>query len=106
MSKQASYTLGACGARAARIGALLTLAFAATGVAQAQQSPAAPAAAPAPPPAQSDSLTWKGITLYGIVDIGIQYDTHSAPFSDYFPAVTGALVQKNDYDSTTTRLSG
>ena len=39
MSKQASYTLGACGARAARIGALLTLAFAATGVAQAQQSP-------------------------------------------------------------------
>ena len=99
MSKQASYTLGACGARAARIGALLTLAFAATGVAQAQQSPAAPAAAPAPPPAQSDSLTWKGITLYGIVDIGIQYDTHSAPFSDYFPAVTGALVQKNDYDS-------
>ena len=99
MSKQASYTSGACGVRsAARIGALLTLAFAATGVAQAQQSPAPPAA-PATPPSQSDSLTWKGITLYGIVDIGIQYDTHSAPFSDYFPAVTGALVQKNDYDS-------
>jgi predicted porin len=97
--KQASYRLGACGARsAARIGALLTLAVAATGVAEAQQSPTAPPAAAAPA-AQSDSLTWKGITLYGIVDIGIQYDTHSAPFSDYFPAVTGALVQKNDYDS-------
>src|ERR1700739_3405492 len=28
-----------------------------------------------------DSLTWKGITFYGVVDIGFQYDTHSAPFT-------------------------
>ena len=45
------------------------------------------------------SLTWHGITLYGIVDLGLQYDTHSAPFSDYFPAGSGSLIQKNDYDS-------
>jgi predicted porin len=66
------------------------------GVAEAQT------AASSPPPAkktEDSSLTWKGITLYGIVDIGLQYDTHSAPFSDYFPAVTGALLQKNAYDS-------
>jgi predicted porin len=102
VSKQASWNLGSCGARGiARIGALLALTFAAAGVAQAQQSPAAqPATPPAAKPApQSDSLTWKGITFYGIVDIGVQYDTHSAPFSDYFPAVTGSLLQKNGYDS-------
>jgi predicted porin len=72
--------------------------LAAAGVAQAQTAPSTPAPATK---AEDSSLTWKGITLYGIVDIGIQYDTHSAPFSDYFPAVSGALVQKNDYDSPT-----
>jgi predicted porin len=76
---------------------LLTASLAAVGVAQAQT-----ASTPAPATkAEDSSLTWKGITLYGTVDIGIQYDTHSAPFSDYFPAVSGSLVQKNDYDSPT-----
>ncbi len=71
---------------------LLTASLAVAGVAQAQT--AAPTTK-----AEDSSLTWKGITLYGIVDIGLQYDTHSAPFSDYFPAVSDSLVQKNDYDS-------
>ena len=75
---------------------LLTASLAAAGVAQAQTAPSTPAPATK---AEDSSLTWKGITLYGTVDIGIQYDTHSAPFSDYFPAVSGSLVQKNDYDS-------
>jgi predicted porin len=77
----------------------VALALATTGLAQAQSAP--PASTPASPPAKADdgSLTWKGITFYGIIDIGVQYDTHSAPFSDYFPAVTGALIQKNGYDS-------
>jgi len=75
---------------------LLTASLAAAGLAQAQTAPA-----PAAPAAKAEdsSLTWKGITLYGIVDIGLQYDTHSAPFSDYFPAGSGSLVQKNNYDS-------
>ena len=77
---------------------LLTASLAAAGVAQAQTAPSTPAPATK---AEDSSLTWKGITLYGIVDIGIQTDTHSAPFSDYFPAVSGSLVQKNDYDSPT-----
>jgi len=76
---------------------LLTASLAAAGLAQAQTAPA-PAPAPAAK-ADDSSLTWKGITLYGIVDIGLQYDTHSAPFSDYFPAGSGSLVQKNNYDS-------
>jgi predicted porin len=91
----------ACGARGVtRIGALVALTLAAAGVAQAQTAPsAAPAPGPAPAKAEDASLTWKGITLYGTVDIGVQYDTHSAPFSDYFPPSTGALLQKNAYDS-------
>ena len=56
---------------------------------------------PQPRAAEDSSLTWKGITLYGIVDMGLQYDTHSAPFSDYFPAGSASIIQKNDYDSAT-----
>jgi predicted porin len=68
-------------------------------VAQAQT------AAPAPAKTEDSSLTWKGITLYGIIDIAVQYDTHSAPFSDYFMANSGSLIQKNGYDSPTGLVS-
>jgi predicted porin len=46
-----------------------------------------------------DSLTWHGITLYGVVDIGLQYDTHSAPFTPYRPAASGNIVRQNDHGS-------
>lgn len=78
---------------------LLTASLAAAGVAQAQTAPA-PASAPASKPADS-SLTWNGITLYGIVDIGLQYQTHGVPTSDYFPAGTEAIIQKNSNGSVT-----
>src|SRR5215469_6699897 len=42
-----------------------------------------------------DSLTWKGITLYGVVDIGLQYDTHMAPFTPFRPAASGNIVRQN-----------
>jgi predicted porin len=74
---------------AALLAALLT-----AGLAQADN----PAASP---PAVDDSLTWHGITLYGIVDIGLQYDTHGAPFSDYHPAGSSNIVQKNSRQSVT-----
>ena len=77
---------------------LLTASLAAAGVAQAQTAPSGSAPATK---AEDSSLTWKGITLYGTVDIGLQYDTHSAPFSDYFPPGSASLVQKNNYDSPT-----
>jgi predicted porin len=48
-----------------------------------------------------DSLTWHGITLYGVIDIGVQYDTHSAPFTPYRPAASGNIVRSNDYQSVT-----
>jgi predicted porin len=48
-----------------------------------------------------DSLTWHGITLYGVVDIGVQYDTHSAPFTPYRPAASGNIVRNNSRESVT-----
>src|SRR5258708_39605113 len=48
-----------------------------------------------------DSLTWHGITLYGVVDIGLQYDTHSAPFSPSRPAASGNIVRQNSRQSVT-----
>jgi predicted porin len=46
-----------------------------------------------------DSLTWAGITLYGVIDLGVQYDTHSAPFTPYRPAASGNIVRQNSYQS-------
>jgi hypothetical protein len=40
-----------------------------------------------------DSLTWNGITLYGVIDIGYQFDTHSAPFTPYRPSASGNIVR-------------
>ena len=48
-----------------------------------------------------DSLTWHGITLYGVVDVGVQYDTHSAPFTPYRPAASGNIVRQNSRGSVT-----
>jgi len=50
----------------------------------------------ADPTAPNDtSLTLHGVTLYGLIDIGLQYDTHAAPVSDYYLSSTGAVIQKN-----------
>src|ERR1700677_794154 len=46
-----------------------------------------------------DSLTWQGITLYGVIDIGVQYDTHSAPFTPYRPSASGNIVRQNSQQS-------
>src|SRR5471032_1838773 len=51
---------------------------------QLSTTPGAAPAAPAPSgPKKSDSgaLTWNGITLYGTVDIGVEYVSHGAPLS-------------------------
>jgi predicted porin len=58
----------------------------AVGLAHAQTVPA---------PAPDDSLTWLGITLYGTIDIGLQYESHGAPFSDYYTPASKNIVQKD-----------
>jgi predicted porin len=67
---------------------------AAAGVVHAQSAtaPAAPA---------DDTLTYHGITLYGIVDIGLQNQTHGAPISDYFVGGSADIVQKNSNHAVT-----
>lgn len=84
-SKRRTYL--AAGALA--LGSLL----AATGVAEAQST-----MGPVPQPADG-SLTIHGVTLYGIVDVGLQYESHGAPFSDYFAAGSADIVQKNSNKS-------
>src|ERR1700686_433942 len=79
----------------ARLGGAWVLAACWCAAAQAQS-----ASTPAPQ-APDSSLTWNGITLYGIVDVGLQYQTHGVPASDYFPAGTESIVQKNSNGSIT-----
>jgi predicted porin len=58
-----------------------------------------PPVTPATQSAEDLGLTWHGITLYGIIDVGLQYETHGAPFSDYHPAGSANIVQKNSRQS-------
>mgnify|MGYP003693618249 CR=1 FL=1 len=39
-----------------------------------------------------DSLTWHGITLYGLVDMGVTYQNHGAPLSN----TAGARIELSD----------
>jgi predicted porin len=72
------------------IGALL----AAAGAAHAQTT------SPTAPPAPADeNLTWHGITLYGIIDVDFQHESHGAPFSNYFISGGSDIVQKNSNHS-------
>src|SRR5580704_11026443 len=73
---------------------LLLSALAAAPVADAQQKTG-------PSFTGDDSLTWHGITLYGVIDIGVQYDTHSAPFTPYRPSASGNIVRQNSQQSVT-----
>jgi len=67
--------------------ALLTVS--AVALAQTTSQTALPAAV------EDGGLTWHGITLYGIVDAAVQYETHGAPFNDYFISGGSDIVQKN-----------
>jgi predicted porin len=52
--------------------------------------------------ADDGSLTWNGITLYGVVDIGIAYQSHGAPLSQDFYTGLDYLVSKNGNKSITS----
>jgi predicted porin len=84
------------GLRVLEAGLLSAVLLTAAGTAQAQS-----ATPPAQAPVTDDSLTWHGITLYGIIDVGIQNQTHGAPISDYFVGGSAEVVQKNSNHSVT-----
>ncbi len=50
----------------------------------------------APP---NDSLTWNGITLYGLVDMGVTYQNHGAPLSNTAGLGLNYLISKNSNGS-------
>jgi predicted porin len=74
-------------------GSLLACACALMAVGSAAQAQTTSATAPAAP--ADESLSWHGITLYGIVDVDFQYESHGAPFSNYFISGGSDIVQKN-----------
>jgi predicted porin len=86
------------GLRVLGAGLLLSATVGIAGVAQAQSSPPTTVVTSGTP---DQSLTWHGVTLYGIVDIGLQNQSHGAPISDYFPAGSADIVQKNSRQSVT-----
>jgi predicted porin len=45
--------------------------------------------------ADNDSLTWNGITLYGVYDIGIAHQTHGTPLSQAWMVGLEYFIQKN-----------
>ncbi len=69
---------------------VLTLTASVPALAQQKTGPGVPG---------DDELTWHGITLYGVVNVGLQYDTHGAPFSPYRPAASGNIVRQNSHQS-------
>jgi predicted porin len=71
---------------------------AAAQLAQAQNTPT-------PDPGNDASLTWNGITLYGNVDLGLQYQTHGARASDYIAYSTEPVIQKNSSGSVSGLVS-
>ena len=50
-------------------------------------------------PAVDDSLTWHGITLYGLVDMGVTYQNHGAPLSNTAGLGLNYLIAKNSNGS-------
>jgi predicted porin len=50
-------------------------------------------------PPVNDSLTWNGVTLYGLVDLGITYQNHAAPLSSTSGLGLNYLISKNSNGS-------
>jgi predicted porin len=79
--------------------ALVGTLLAASGLAQAQVGPPTPTpmagSSPTAIAAQTvdPALTWHGITLSGAIDLGLQYQPHAAPVSDYYAAGGYNLIQ-------------
>ncbi len=69
---------------------------------------AAPADAPiatapaAPAKTGDDALTWKGITLYGTIDIGFAHLDHGAPLTSYYAPGLPFVIQKNSNRAITS----
>ncbi len=50
----------------------------------------------------ADDLTWNGVTLYGVVDVGVTYESHGAPLSQDWGNGLFYLISKASNKSITT----
>lgn len=55
--------------------------------------------------AEDTSLTWNGITLYGVVDIGLAHQTHGTPTTAEFYPSAEWMISKNSNKSITSMVS-
>jgi predicted porin len=72
---------------------------------QLSTTPSAPAAGTTAPMKKSDSggaLTWNGITIYGTVDIGVEYVSHGAPLSQTWGPGLPSFIQNFSNHSITS----
>src|SRR6202046_2109696 len=70
---------------------------------QLSDQPSSPASSPAPAKkSDSGALTWNGITLYGTVDIGVEYVSHGAPLSQTWGPGLPSFIQNFSNHSITS----
>ena len=67
--------------------------------------PPAPPSSPAPPAPASSPLTWYGVTLYGVIDLGVAYLSHGAPLSQTYGPSVPYIIQSYSNRSMTSLAS-
>jgi predicted porin len=55
--------------------------------------------------ADDPSLTWNGITLYGVVDIGVAYQNHATPYTDVWYPGAEWMISRNSNKSVSGVVS-
>ena len=63
---------------------------------------AIPMSEPSPIPSSPPPLTWLGVTLYGVVDVGLAHLSHGAPASNTYGPGLPYIVQSFSRDSMTS----
>jgi predicted porin len=94
-------------ARATRLSLVCTFVLAASpSPSAAEDAPLAPEPEPAPAtataPAPAPQLTWYGVTLYGVIDVGMANLSHGAPPSDTYGPGLPYIVQAYSNRSMTS----
>ncbi len=65
----------------------------------ASAAPAAAAIGGTPPVPAAGGLTYRGVTLYGAIDLGVEYQTHGTPLNSVYGNGVEELIQRNSNKS-------
>ncbi|THD61182.1 porin [Phenylobacterium sp.] len=99
-----SMTLAACASLTLIASGLLASPALADGAAASTPAAASAASEASAKPAKTDdgNLTWKGITLYGTIDVGFAHLDHGAPLTSYYAPGLPFVIQKNSNRAITS----